>query len=408
MTLLRLAAIAVIFIGTAVAWIILGTAMQLRTGAQGTQLASEVTTVWGPALRQSHPTAYYRSAASATGKKELQPTLSKVTVDLRYEPKQRGLLWYRTYAAKFSANYEITNPTPVTQTVYVRFELPTKEGSFHNFSFTVGDAGKREALPENGAITQAVSIAPGASAPVTVAYDARGKDAWRYDFGNSARVRQFSLLMTTDFADISFPVGTGSPTRRERAPAGDGWTCEWSYPDVISAPAIGMDMPKVLNAGPVASRIAFFAPVSLLFFFAVLIILGMRCRTSLHPMNYFFLAAGFFAFHLLFSYLVDQLPLLPSFIIASVVSLVLVCGYIAAVGGKQLLSIAAPAQAAYMVLFSYSFFFDGLTGLTITIGAIATLALLMIATARVNWAEIFKSRRTLASGGAPTAMPQGT
>ena len=35
-------------------------------------------------------------------------------------------------------------------------------------------------------------------------------------------------------------------------------------------------MPKVLNAGPVASRIAFFAPVSLLFFFAVMIILGMR------------------------------------------------------------------------------------------------------------------------------------
>ncbi|MEQ1752355.1 MAG: hypothetical protein ABL974_23240, partial [Prosthecobacter sp.] len=48
-----------------------------------------------------------------------------------------------------------------------------------------------------------------------------------------------------------------------------------------------------------------------------------------------------------------------------------------------------PAQIAYMVLFSYSFFFDGLTGLTITIGAIATLALLMIATAKVNWAEKF-------------------
>jgi hypothetical protein len=405
MNLLRLTAIGVIFIATAIAWIVLGATLQVRTGAQGAQLSSEVTTVWGPALRQAHPTAYYRSAASPSGKKELQPTLSKVTVDLRYEPKQRGLLWYRTYAAKFSANYEITNPTPVTQTVYVRFELPTKEGSFHNFSFTVGDAGKREALPENGAITQAVSIAPGATAPVTVAYDARGMDAWRYDFGNSSRVRQFSLLMTTDFADINFPVGTGSPTRRERSPSGDGWTCEWNYPDVISAPAIGMDMPKVLNAGPVASRIAFFAPVSLLFFFSVLIILGVRCGTSLHPMNYFFLAAGFFAFHLLFSYLVDQLPLIPSFLIASAVSLILVCGYIAAVGGKRLLAIAAPAQAAYMVLFSYSFFFDGLTGLTITIGSIATLALLMIATARVNWGEIFKSRKANPDGAAPAVTP---
>ena len=30
-------------------------------------------------------------------------------------------------------------------------------------------------------------------------------------------------------------------------------------------------MPNVLNAGPVAARISFFAPVSLLFFFAVLL-----------------------------------------------------------------------------------------------------------------------------------------
>jgi len=39
--------------------------------------------------------------------------------------------------------------------------------------------------------------------------------------------------------------------------------------------------------------------------------------------------------------------------------------------------IGAIAQFAYMILFSYSFFFEGLTGLTITIGAIVTLALLM-------------------------------
>jgi hypothetical protein len=404
---LRLTAIVFIFIGSTVAWFVLGSAMHKRTRDQGAQLNPEVSTVWGPELRQLHPSAYYLSAASATGRNQLQPTLSNVTVELRYEPRQRGLLWYRTYAARFSASYEITNPTPVTQTVYLRFELPTKEGSFHNFSFNFGEAGKREALPENGAITQAVSIPPGATAPVTVAYDARGTNAWRYEFGNSARVRRFSLVMTTDFTQINFPVGTGSPTTREKAPSGEGWTLEWSYPDVISAPAIGMDMPKVLNAGPVASRIAFFAPVSLLFFFSVMIILGMRRGSVLHPMNYFFLAAGFFAFHLLFAYLVDQLPLTLSFVIASVVSLLLVCGYIAALAGRKMLAIAVPAQSAYMVLFSYSFFFDGLTGLTITIGAIATLALLMIATARVNWSEVFKSRRAIGDAGAKVALPHG-
>jgi len=54
---------------------------------------------------------------------------------------------------------------------------------------------------------------------------------------------------------------------------------------------------------------------------------------------------------------------------------------------------AAGAQLAYMVLFSYSFFIDGYSGLTITVGSILTLAFLMIATAKVDWSQRF-SRRT--------------
>ena len=50
---------------------------------------------------------------------------------------------------------------------------------------------------------------------------------------------------------------------------------------------------------------------------------------------------------------------------------------------------AIAAQCAFMVLFSYSFFFEGYTGLTITIAAVITLALLMRATARINWASRF-------------------
>jgi hypothetical protein len=41
------------------------------------------------------------------------------------------------------------------------------------------------------------------------------------------------------------------------------------------------------------------------------------------------------------------------------------------------------------VLFSYAFFFKGLTGLAITIGAVATLCVLMQATARIEWKAVF-------------------
>ena len=68
--------------------------------------------------------------------------------------------------------------------------------------------------------------------------------------------------MKTNFDEINFPAGTGSPTDRKETKG--SWELRWRYPDVIGAQAIGMDMPSVLNPGPVASRISFFAPVSLI------------------------------------------------------------------------------------------------------------------------------------------------
>jgi hypothetical protein len=53
----------------------------------------------------------------------------------------------------------------------------------------------------------------------------------------------------------------------------------------------------------------------------------------------------------------------------------------------------------YLVAFSYAFFFEGFTGLAVTIGAILTLFVLMQMTARVRWADVF-DRREVSLGGA--------
>jgi inner membrane protein involved in colicin E2 resistance len=303
------------------------------------------------------------------------------------------LFWHRTFNVDFQGSYTIDNPTPIAQTIYVRFQFPAADASYNDFSFVLNGVPSTENRQTSEGITEAVTLEPGAKATLEVAYKTRGTDRWGYSFGDTTRVRNFDLTMKTDFDEINFPNGTGSATERKRASR--GWTLRWAYPDVIGAQAIAMDMPNVLNPGPVASRITFFAPVSLLFFFAVLLLMTTVRRVNLHPMNYFFLAAGFFAFQLLFAYLVDLIPLLAAFVAASAVSLVLVSGYLFLAAGKTVARIAATAQFAYMVLFSYSFFFDGLTGITITIGSIVTLALLMVTTAKVDWSEKFASPRKM-------------
>ncbi|MDP9201267.1 MAG: inner membrane CreD family protein [Gemmatimonadota bacterium] len=113
-------------------------------------------------------------------------------------------------------------------------------------------------------------------------------------------------------------------------------------------------------------------------------------QIDLHPMNYAFLAAGFFAFHLLMAYLADHISIHVAFLIASVVSIALVVSYLRLVIGPRFaFREAALAQFIYLVLFSYAFFFKGFTGLAITIGSILTLFAAMQLTGRVRWSEIF-------------------
>jgi inner membrane protein involved in colicin E2 resistance len=116
-------------------------------------------------------------------------------------------------------------------------------------------------------------------------------------------------------------------------------------------------------------------------------------------MNYFFLAASFFAFNLLFSYLVDHLDIFVAFGVASAVSIGLVVTYLKLVVGARFAIVeAGVSQLIYQVLFSLAHFWEGYTGLTVTIGAIITLAVVMIATAKVDWGRVF--------GGGPRVDPE--
>ena len=385
MTILRLFAILFITACTTVAWFILGSALTMRTSQSGSATGRSVLGGWGPPIEQNQPQGWYQAPGSGDGRKLIRPSQSNVDISLSYEPRQKGLMWYRAYAARFHGEYVFTNPAPIPQTIYVQFSLPSPEAGYNEFSFTLNGKPTTANVTGREPITEAVALEPGGKATLLVAYKTRGLDRWTYSFGAESRVQNFLLHMKTDFEEVDFP--TSSPTRR--VGSGRGWDLTWEYPDEIGARAISMDMPKVLNPGPVASRITFFAPVSLVFFFSVLVVICLMQRVDLHPMNFFFLAAGCFAFQLLFAYLVDVIPLGIAFGLSAAVSLALVSGYLFLARGARFAKLAASSQFAYMVLFSYSFFFDGLTGLTITIGAILTLGILMVTTAKVNWSEKF-------------------
>ena len=219
LTVLSLLAVGCIYLCTAVAWFILGGALTHRSVDRSGNFKHEVMQTWGPELRQAHPVAWYDSPAGATGRSAVSPSASAIDVKLGYEPKRKGLFWYRTYTTEFEANYGIPNPTPIDQTVYVAFTLPSQDASFNAFTFELDGAGVDEPVLREGTITQAVVIPAHSSAPLKVTYHARGLNRWDYNLGNADRVQNFVLTMQSDFKDINFPAGTGSPTSRSEIAA---------------------------------------------------------------------------------------------------------------------------------------------------------------------------------------------
>ena len=51
---------------------------------------------------------------------------------------------------------------------------------------------------------------------------------------------------------------------------------------------------------------------------------------------------------------------------------------------------AGLAQIVYLVGFSFAHFFEGFTGLIVTVGSILTLFLLMQLTGRIKWSDRFR------------------
>jgi inner membrane protein involved in colicin E2 resistance len=214
------------------------------------------------------------------------------------------------------------------------------------------------------------------------------------------------MAAATDFSAIDFPGNTISPSAKNRE--GNGWELTWQYTNMISGNGIGIEMPQKLNPGPLASRISFFAPVSLAFFFFLIFIIALLRGISIHPMNYFFLASSFFAFHLLLAYLVDHVSIHLAFAICSAVSIFLAVSYMRIVVGNRFAFMeVAFAQVIYLVGFSYAFFIEGFTGLAVTAGAIVTLFVVMQMTARINWSERFGNREGVEAIKPLTPKPAG-
>jgi hypothetical protein len=382
----HIAALAFIFAGASSAWLFLGNTVENRTRESGADLTNRVASVWGGAHVQTPP----RLLTGGTAPTSLPLASTQIRAQLNLEPRQKGLLWFNTYTIDFQADYVFTTNN-VTDLRY-EFPLPVARAQYDRALILIDG---REAPFEsaNGVLTARIETKQ-PTVRISTRYVSKGQEAWQYRFGQATdRVKDFDLRLRTNFREVDFADNTMAPTSKR--PIDGGWELTWNYASLLSGFPVKVVMPERLQPGPLGAAISYFAPVSLFFFFFVMLMITTVRQVKLHPMNYFFLAAAFFAFHLLFAYLADHLNIHATFLICSLVSCFLVVSYLRLVVNLRFAAVEAGlAQFVFLILFSYAQFFQGYAGLTVTIGAILALFLVMQFTARIDWSAVFDSPTT--------------
>ncbi|MGV8124861.1 MAG: inner membrane CreD family protein [Candidatus Xenobiia bacterium LiM19] len=378
-----LSAISVIFIIVTCAWVVLGASIRKRTDDTYVTLGKQVKELWGASQTQTAPEIYYENPLKCT----IDPQSTDIKLNLDLEYRRKGLLWYSTYKTDFQSKYTINNPTDKSRIFHIHYTFPATQALYDDFNFIVDGKESKSQIDPNAGITVSTELAPGETKEFQVSYKSQGLDRWSYKFGSDVtRIQNFSLLATINSRNIDFPPGSISPS--EKTQTKNGWQLLWKYKNLIAGFDISIEMPQKLNAGPIASRICYFAPLPLFLFFFMLVILSRVRNINIHPLNYFFLAAAFFAFHILFAYLVAHIDIHVAFGVSAAVSLLLVVNYLRLlVNFKFAVKEAGLSQILFLFFLSYAFFYPAFTGLFIVIAAIITLAVVMQITGRVNWEE---------------------
>ncbi|MBN1782291.1 inner membrane CreD family protein [bacterium] len=408
MSVKKLAAIIFIYIMTFIAWMILGASNLERTNDSFRKLKSEVVSLYGDALNIHAPVCYSKirkiREEIVDGKKvqkayfeqdDLELSKSDIRIQVHLDQRKKGNLWFPTFRAAFSGAYEFkvknTNKSGKAE-VFLYTTLKSANSIYDNIQLAVNDRNMADVTPLIQKKEIPVTPMQDGTVRLKISYDCTGMESIMYFISpgpdDITQINHFTLKMITDFKNYDFPKDMMSPLEKEITD--QGTELVWRFNKSVTGKDIGLIIPNRLNPGEIVSRVTFFAPVPLLFFFIVLFMISILSKIDMHPMNYFFLAATFFSFHLMYSYFSDHLNIYVTFVIASVVSLLLTVTYLRLFTPGRLAYLYAPlTQIIYLIIFSYSFFFKGMTGMIVTICAVITLFILMQMTARLNWEQVF-------------------
>ncbi len=394
---------ALIFIFTAIFSIVaisIGFRIDSRHSRSYSDNLKSVQEIWGGEIVQQLPSftfkekGYIERENKKTG--EMEEVLTdisknmgiadqKVSVIIKSNIRQKGLLKYPGFNLTFHGKYILKNLKSTNERLSFSFPLPQGAGNItdikvklQNLDYT-GDSDFSDGVQWQG------TLAKDQTAAIEVSYNAQGTETFDYAMGREqAEIKNLDVEIVTDFIESDIPNGAMVPT----SSSGDRWQMKyfWKASNLVTGQNISLKFKISGNYGEIVAKLFYYSPIALFLFVGFLLVFCISKNINLHPMHYLFIITGFFIFYLLGSYLVSYMNIILAVFASLSVSTGIIAYYTILIGkGKDLIRIALYGALLFQWIFSVAFFIPEHTGFLITIASIIAFVFLMRTTASVDW-----------------------
>ncbi|MEM7182154.1 MAG: inner membrane CreD family protein [Spirochaetota bacterium] len=359
--------------------------------------------IWGGQIFQSPPSLYFDKYQNQdvenpkTGKLEtrrvkIAEEIGFIAQDLDIQVKsnirQKGLLKFAGYDLQFKGKYLLKNRLNRKEELHFLFKLPSTAGNISNTKVTIdGKIYEGDTNYADG-INWSQTMQKEEEHSIEIEYTARGTDRFTYALADKKKeIKSLQAKLSTDFLEYNIPEKAMVPN--SQSSDSKQTIITWEGKNMITGQNISLKF-VIEDYGYIASKLFFYAPLSLLLFLMAILVYAVSKEINLHPMHYLFITGGFFVFYLLGSYLISYVTVILGIILSLGISTGIMIYYSHLINkGKSLMQVIGSVALIFQWIFSLAFFFPEHTGFLITIATVFSFIALMRTTAQTEWENKF-------------------
>jgi hypothetical protein len=324
---------------------------------------------------------------------------TEATVTLTVGYRQAEGQYVTTYAAAFEARYAVRAPDVQRKGVRIAVAFPFPSGcsTVSGPKLLVNNEEDEDRTSYSIAGIRWVGwFKPKETKSISIAYTARGEGSYRYALDKNRLSKRFRFVVTVNGLEpgrqVEIPSESLQPDPQSKRTV-RGWQYVWDHDGLLTTKDIIINFPAKESPSALAERvgenaqrllpIARFAPLFLVLYLGALFLTGLPRQDRLYLIETFvLLGLAFLAFYPLFIFVACYVGQG----VALCTSLALVVGlssvYASVTGGRSVAARVAAFQLVLLGGFTYGLLEPAITGLMITLGVVALVAVFMLASVR--------------------------